>query len=94
MVSTIASALLYVRYIPFSYQQVGGDKLEEAFLNCPEVLGLYPYSRPRQQGLCLGIPDRIRPVIPEQNKLPLPIRENRGEAMAVLLFRFYPYPND
>ena len=38
MVSTIAAALLYVRYIPFSYQQVGGDKLEESFLNCLEVL--------------------------------------------------------
>lgn len=37
MVSTIAAALLYVRYIPFSYQQIGGDKLEEAFLNCLEV---------------------------------------------------------
>lgn len=44
MVSTIAAALLYVRYIPFSYQQVGGDKLEEAFLNCLEVLKSKGYT--------------------------------------------------
>ena len=44
MVSTIAAALLYVRYIPFSYQQVGGDKLEESFLNCLEVLKSKGYT--------------------------------------------------
>lgn len=44
MISTIAAALLYVRYIPFSYQQVGGDKLEEAFLNCLEVLKSKGYT--------------------------------------------------